>query len=66
MATLIVDYDCGRRCTVEYDLADVHARHTHNQMLLRVDQAHAAAHKVEPPRRTFRYDHDVLVKAGAS
>ena len=65
MATLIVDHDCDRRCTVEYDLSDVHARVTHRQMLLHVKHAHDAAHKADPPRRAYRYDGNVIVKAGA-
>lgn len=65
MPSLLVEYDCERRCTVEFDLVEVNRRFTCNQMLLHTKNAHDAAHKVDPPRKAFRYDHDVLVKAGA-
>lgn len=65
MPSFLVEYPCERRCTVEYDLADVHTRVTRGQMLLHTKDAHDAAHKVDPPRKAYRYDQDVIVKAGA-
>jgi hypothetical protein len=63
--TFIAEYPCERRCQVEFDVTDVNARFTNNQMRLHADAAHKAAHQAEPPRRAYRFNQDVLVKAGA-
>lgn len=65
MVSFLAEFDCERRCTVEFDLADVNVRFTCNQMTVHAKQAHDAAHKVDPPRKAYRYAHDLIVKAGA-
>ena len=64
MVSFIAEYPCERRCQVEFDVTDVNVRFTNQQMRLHTKAAHDAAHNVDPPRKTYRYDQDVLVKAG--
>lgn len=65
MTTFVAEYDCERRCTVEYDTVDVQPRATHNQLLLTARVAHDAAHKARPPVKVFAWNATTLVKAGA-
>lgn len=64
-ATFVVEYDCDRRCRVEYDTTDVNKRCTHNQLLLTAKVAHDAAHRATPQVKVHIWSDAVLVKAGA-
>lgn len=65
MATFTAEYDCERRCQVEYDLTDVRTRSTYGMMLDRAEVAHRAAHKADPPVKVFVHSGDATVRAGA-
>lgn len=62
-ATLIVEYSCDRRCQVEVDVAEHHARYTKNQMLVDAEAAHKAAHRYEV--KVFTRYAGATVRAGA-
>lgn len=47
MATLVVEYGCIRRCSVEFDLTDVQSKYSYGQIMRTVESAHVTAHKGE-------------------
>lgn len=63
MAALVVEYPCDRRCQVELDLDGIHIRFTHGQMLRTAEDAHLAAHEVDPVK-VFRPRPEAVVRAG--
>lgn len=63
-AAIIVDYACERRCQVEIDLSEVHARTTVNKVVEMARHAHDSAHAAEPHRH-YRISDAVLVRAEA-
>lgn len=59
--TFILEFDCARRCQVEFDLAEAHIRFTHGQMVEHAKAAHRAAHaKTE---KVFRFHDWTIVRA---
>lgn len=61
-ASLLVDFDCNRRCQVEVDVEGVGTRHTLGQMLASASIAHDHAHAADPAR-VFRFDDHAIVRA---
>lgn len=45
MEMFTAEYPCERHCVVEFDVTDVNAWFTHNQMRRYATDAHDAAHK---------------------
>lgn len=44
-ASFTVEYPCDRCCRAEMDLAGVHLRFTHRQMLAAAEEVHGRAHR---------------------
>lgn len=64
MATLVVEYGCIRRCSVEFDLTDVQSKYSFGQMMRTVESAHVEAHKGEAVKACTPIP-DVTVRAVA-
>lgn len=62
-ASFAIDFDCPRRCQVEFDLEGIHIRFTLGQMLAGAERAHDEAHAVE--QRAFRWGRagEIVVRA---
>lgn len=60
-ASFTVEFDCARRCQVEFDLDGVTIRFTLGQMLAYCERAHEAAHSAS--ERVYRYEDAILVRA---
>jgi hypothetical protein len=63
MATFVVEYPCDRRCQVELDLSEIHARFTHGQMLRVAEGVHLEAHEAAAVR-VFSPRPEAVVRAG--
>lgn len=59
-ATFIVEYPCEQHCRVEVDMAAIHMRFTHRQMLNHADGIHEERH-APPPEPTPIHDEARLV-----
>lgn len=59
--TYFLEFNCERLCQVEFDLAEVHIRFTHGQMLEHAKAAHSAAHGAA--EKVFNFHDRALVKA---
>lgn len=62
-SSLLVDYDCNRRCQVEVDLLGHGALAQLREVAALADTAHAHAHAAPDPERHHKFSDTVLVRS---